>query len=142
MAEQFYTHHLGGFSEEELKQIKSSYEVYLADDHLNGDARERAALEMSGEIVTDSESDDPSAYLKSVHDEKLIAKKVAAIKRQVRRKRAKYISEQHFLRRKKSEHLNTIASKFPNIGQEIERYVESCCVGACRCLETHGSENV
>ena len=84
-AEQFYTHHLRGFSEEELKQIKSSYEAYLADDLLNGDVRERAALEMSGEIVTDSESDDPSTYLKSVHDEKLIAK-VAAIKRQVCRK--------------------------------------------------------
>lgn len=63
-------------------------------------ARERAALEMNGEIVTGSESDNPSAYLKSAQDEKLIAKKVAAIKRQVRRKRAKYISQQHFLGRK------------------------------------------
>ncbi len=130
MADQFYTHHLRSFSEEELKQIKNSYEAYLADEHLDGDARERAALEMSGQVVTDSESDDPSAYMKSVCDEKLIAKKVAAIKRQVRRKRAKYISDQHFLGRKKSKRLNTIISKFPNIGQEIERYVESCCVGA------------
>ena len=60
-------------------------------------ARKRAALEMNDEIITNSQSDNPSAYLKSAHDEKLIAKRVAAIRRQVRRKRAKYISQQHFL---------------------------------------------
>lgn len=99
VVDQFYTHHLGGFSQGELEQIKLSHEAYLADEHLYGEKCERTAQEINGDIVTDSESDNPSVYLKSVHDEasqELIAKKVAAIKRQIRRKRAKYISQQHF----------------------------------------------
>ena len=47
--------------------------------------RKRVALEMDGEIVIDSESDNPSAYLKSTQDKKLIAK-VAVIKQQVHQK--------------------------------------------------------
>ena len=68
-----------------------------------------------------------------MHDEaseKLIAKKVAAVKRQIRHKRAKYFSQQHYLGKKKSTNLSNIATKFPNIGQEIEQYVESCSMGA------------
>lgn len=133
VAEIFYANHLGCFSQEEVEQIKLSHEAFLAEEELYGDEHERANLEMNGEIVTDSESDDPSAYLKSVHDEaseKLIAKKIAAVKRQIRRKRAKYLSQQHYLGKKKSKSLSNIATKFPNIGQEIEHYVESCSVGA------------
>ena len=66
--------------------------------------RERAALEEDGEIETDSESDDPSAYIKSTLNEKQIAK-VTAIKRQVRRKRQRTLHQQHFLGR---ENLNVL----------------------------------
>ena len=75
IVDQFYTHHLGGFPQRKLEQIKLSHEAHLADEHLYGEELERTTQEINGE---------------------------------------------------------TIASKFPNIGQEIERYhsVESCCVGA------------
>ena len=60
----------------------------------------------------------------------IISKKVNVIRRQVRRHRAKFIASQHFLGKKRSKALHSIADKFPDIGSEIERYVASCNVGA------------
>lgn len=100
----------------------------MADEHLYGEECERTAQEINGNILTDSESDDPSAYIKSVHDEasqKLIAKKVAAIKRQIRQKRAKYISQQHFLGRKKSKSLDTIASNFQTLAKKFNAMLKA-----------------
>lgn len=70
----------------------------MADEHLYYGEREceRTAQDINGDIVTDSESDDPSAYITLVHDvasQKPIAKKIAAVKRQICRKQAKYISQ-------------------------------------------------
>ena len=56
MAEIFYANHLGFFSQEEAEQIKLSHEAFLAEEQLYGDECERANLEMTGEIVPDSES--------------------------------------------------------------------------------------
>ena len=54
---------------------------------------------LNGEIVTDSESDDPFGDMQ-LHSEEFqaaIDKKAAAIKRQTRKRRAKMIAQLHFM---------------------------------------------
>ena len=43
---------------------------------------------------------------------------------------AKKIEKERFLKRKKSKRLNTILQRFPNIGKDIENFVESRGIGA------------
>ena len=123
------------FTEEERKQIDLSFEAFWADEVINEKRKIRSQQLCNGDIVTDSESDDPSMYQKAiqtncVEGENVITKKVDAIKRQVRRARAKFIANQHYLGKKNSKALHSIAEKFPDIGSEIESYVSSCNVGA------------
>ena len=122
------------FTEGERKQIDLSFEAFWADEIINEKRKRRSQQLSNGDIVTDSESDDPSAYQggiqKCTERESIIAKKVDVIKRQVRRARAKFIANQHYLGKKKSKALHSIAEKYPDIGSEIESYVASCNVGA------------
>ena len=87
---------------------------------------------LNGETVTDLESDDPSTYLqpKSQEFEAVIEKKANAISRQVPRKRAKMIADQHFLGKRQSKCLSIIVQSYPDIGTTIEKFVEECNVGA------------
>lgn len=80
----------------------------------------RDDLLYGGGIVTDSETDDPSAYqralqTKCIEEESIVTKKVNTIRRQVRRRRAKFIANQHLLGKKKSKALHSIADKFPDL---------------------------
>ena len=91
--------------------------------------------QMNGLIVTESESDDPGAIQDatsvtdaSVRD--IVIKKRDSIKRQMRRRRAKRIAEQNFLRKKQTKRVNTILSRFPDIGKAIETFVKDNDVGA------------
>lgn len=123
------------FTEEECMQIDVSFEAFWEDEMMNERRKRRFQQLYSGTIVTDSESDDPDAYQRAlqtncIEGESIILKKVEAIKQRERRRRAKYIADQHFLGKRKSKALHSIANKFPDIGSEIERYVSSCNVGA------------
>ena len=60
----------------------------------------------------------------------MVRKKRAAIRRRAKRKQAKAEAERHFLSRKISKRTNTILKECPDIGKEIESYVQSCNVGA------------
>ena len=130
--EAFYQQLSSVLSESEIHEVDLSRDAFKADDMLYGYSRSRDRRVLNREVVTDSESDDPSAYLQpqSQEFEAAIEQKAAAIKRQIRRKRAKMIANQHFLGRRKSKRLSTIVESYLDIGTTIEKFVESCNVGA------------
>ena len=77
---------------------------------------------LNREVVTDSESDDPDAYLNSTvisESNIVIRKKVDAIRCQMRRQQAKYIERQNFLRKRKLKVLKSIPKKYPDIGKKL-----------------------
>ena len=89
----------------------------------------------SGIVVSVSESEDGEQWVgvKDVLDEKgrqLIARKIKSLRKMAARQAAKKIDNQQFLRKKRSKRVGTILYKFLDIGNEIERFVESRGVGA------------
>ena len=96
---------MGPGSESEVSLISESYEAYVASLSDAYDT-ERAARALNGDIVTESESDDPEDYT-GVHKEDLISDKCrkliasrVAIQRRARRQKSKIIAERRFLSRK------------------------------------------
>ena len=85
-----------GFEEHEVDLIKQSHDAYCAAE-AEECRQQRVANAINGDVVTDSESDDPDSYIgfdpKSELGEMVIVKKRAAIKRRARRLRAKMIAE-------------------------------------------------
>ena len=87
---------------------------------------------VNGEIVTDSESDNPDEYigisdLVSESGNKLIMKWRAVIRRQAQKMCAKIIAD---LSRRVSKRVSRILTECPDIGKTIEKYVEDHNVGA------------
>ncbi len=82
-----------------------------------------------------AETDDPDYYL-DLHDvasdkaKALIAKKRKQICRKARYLNNKQLAEQNFLSRKVSREVRGILNQFPNIGKEIETFVQDLSVGA------------
>ena len=90
---------------------------------------------VNGEVVTDSESDNPDDFvgLRSILSEtgkQLISKRRKAIKRRAQRERARAIAERRFLSRKVSKKVSRIMKECPDIGKCIEKFVEERKVGA------------
>lgn len=90
---------------------------------------------LNGNIVSESESDNPEDYvgLSSVSTErtkKIITKKRMSLAQRNRRLKAKKIAERNFLCRRTSKRVDTILHRFPNIGKSIESYVSDANVGA------------
>ena len=123
-----------GLYEKELSLLRMSYLAFCAAE---GDVydQDRIARAVNGEIVSESESENPEAYM-SVSDplstagRELITKKRAMIRRRARRRREKAIAEQRFLSRKVSKRVSKILQKFPDIGETIENFVQEHRVGA------------
>lgn len=111
--------------ENEMKQGKTSKEAFDVDQSSSRD-KHRAFDELNGMIVTESDSATPL----SPNNDETVMKRVAAIKRSVRRRRAKYIASQDFVGRQKLKPPNTIVHSYPDIGSTIEKFVESCIVDA------------
>lgn len=114
-------------STDEVKEVKVSQEAFKIDNDLYGYSRSRDSRILNGEVVTDSESADSSLL---VPRSEACKRKAAAIKRYIRRKRAKTIAKQNFLGRCKSKCLPSIVQMYPDIGNTIEKFVEECNVGA------------
>ena len=92
----------------------------------------RIADLLSGDIVSDSESDNPEDYvgitsLASENVKKIVARKRKALKRKVQRLKNKRIAESNFLSRKQ---ITSVVEKFPDIGETIESFVSDANVGA------------
>lgn len=96
---------------------------------------DREAAAFNGQIVTDSESEDPDQYL-GLHDvtsdkaKALITKKRKSLRRRARYLKSKQVAERNFLSRKVSRGVKGILKDFPNIGKEIENFVQESNVGA------------
>lgn len=90
---------------------------------------------LNGNIVSESESDNPEDYvgLSSVSTErtkKIITKKRMSLAQRNQRLKAKKIAERNFLCPQTSKRVDTILHRFPNIGKSIESYVSDANVGA------------
>ena len=96
---------------------------------------ERVARSVNGEVVLESESDDPEQYVGVKHvmseaGKLIVKKKRRAIKQRARRERARALAEKHFLSRKVSKRTSKILRDCPDIGERIERFVQDHNVGA------------
>lgn len=96
---------------------------------------QRDARIINGEVVSESESEDPQEFegIKTAMNEAskcLVRKRCIAIKRRARRLHAKAVAEKRFLSRKRSKAVSRILRDCPNIGETIELFVDDHSVGA------------
>ena len=120
-----------GFSQRQLELIVQSHHAFTGATSACYE-QERMARSINGEIVSESESEDPEQYIgvKSIMSEEgktLVQKKRTAIKRRARRLRAKALAERRFLSWKVSKRTSKILRDCPNIGQTIESFVQDQC---------------
>ena len=116
-------------SEHDLRLLQQSHSAYLQiekDD--NFQVREAAAF--NGDIVSESDSDNPDEFLPGSEAAVAIQKKVAAIRRKCCRDRAKAVCQKNYLGRKRNKKVRGILAKFPQIGKDIEHFVEERSIGA------------
>ena len=129
------------FSQRQLELAVQSHRAFVAATSASYE-EERMARSINGEIVSESESEDPEQYIgvKNVMSEAgklLVMKKRTAIKKRARRLRAKTLAERRFLSRKVSKRTSKILRHCPNIGETIESFVEDH-----RCLAQNWGSNI
>lgn len=90
--------------------------------------QERNVRSWNGEVVSESDSDNPDEYT-AANKQVLIQNKVQQIRRRAKRAKAKKLAAQNFLGRRKTAK-PTIVDKFPDVGKVIEKFVEERSVGA------------
>ena len=122
------------FSVKDMENLKQSHEAF----RLDCDRRiivDREANAINGQIVSDIESDDPEQY-SEIHNlahskaKCLVAKKRKLFRRQERYMKSKQLAERNFLSRRVSQKVTGIIDSCPNIGEEIEKFVQDCSIGA------------
>lgn len=121
-------------SSQALQLIEQSHLAYLVAEE-DGNCQDRIARIVNGEIVSESDSDDPGSYVGltdplSQAGKTLVAKKRASIQRRARRRQMKAVAEKRFLSRKISKKGSKILKQCPDIGKTIETYVQDRNVGA------------
>ena len=140
--EKFYDTQMEELRLESHKQLLSqSHGAFVTDSLVQQHLNVREASALNGEIVSDVESENPEAYvgLDNLHSENaktLIINRRKAIRRCCRYMKAKKIAEQNFLCRKTSRSVRGIVKEYPNIGKEIEDFVQECNIGADRWRRT------
>ena len=131
----FYSHLLDILNDmAKINLLKQSFDAFAATITPLPDVARTAAI-LSGETVSDSESDDADDYVGlatvvSPHAKKLIEKKRKSLARRIRRTKAKAIANANFLSKKISKKVKNVVDKFPDIGKTIENFVQDCNVGA------------
>ena len=123
-----------GLDEREIHLVNHSYHAFCAAEADNYD-QDWIARVVNGEVVSESESDNPESYAAisnalSTAGKELIAKKRKMIRTRARRRQQKIIAEQRIFSRKVSRRANRLLQKFPNIGETVQRFVEEHKVGA------------
>ena len=118
-------------TDSEREILQQSYRAFLA---VGNTEDTRIANMMNGDIVTDSESDNPEALVGqrrlSEKMKAVVVKRRAAIKRQKQRYKAKLLVEKRLLSRKVTKTLHGVLLECPGIGKEIEAFVSERNVGA------------
>ena len=117
------------FSEHELRLLQQSHAAYLHSEKYEAPQQVREAAALNGDIVSESDSDNPDDYLPGGEAAVVLKKKIAAIRCKCRRDRAKAVAQKNYLGRKRNKKTVGILAKFPDIGKEIERFVEERSVG-------------
>ena len=123
-----------GFTPTEIHKLELSFAAIQNDIHNSG-MSQRAVRALNGDTVTDSESDDPTQYV-GLHDVftasglSLVKKRRKAIKRRAQRLKAKAVVECDVLSRQRSQDVRGVLADHPNIGREIEAFVDDRGVGA------------
>lgn len=115
----------------EVPQLDSFTQELIVQSHRaskdSSYSEERTERIVNGEIVSESEEDNPEDYIGILCDVKsnteLIRKKRMAIKRKANRLRSKLLAEQRFLSRKVSKRTSKILQDHPDIGKTIESFV-------------------
>ena len=83
--------------------------AFKCDEEQHSYSRKKIARMLSGDIVTDSESDDPDLYHKN--KELAVKKKVVSMKRSAWRRKAKRIAGRKFLKWSYSKRANSKLEK-------------------------------
>ena len=109
--------------------------AFVTDSLLQKPRDDREAAAFNGEVVSDIDSEDPEDYvhLENLHSklgQAVIMKRRKAIRRRARYLRVKEITEQNYLGRRTSSSVRGILKQYPDIGKEIEDFVQQCNVGA------------
>ena len=118
----------------EISKLEVCFSAFLKDMQSSG-MRLREVRAINDEIVTDSESDDPSQYI-SLQDVlsptglELMKMHQKTIQWRAQRSKVKAVVEQKVLSRKHSQKVRRILAKHPDIGQKIEEFVKDRGVGA------------
>ena len=118
--------------ENEEQLIEQSRQVYLENrrmDEMNEEIEQMVVSE------SDESNIDPEewSYVDDALGPKakeLISWKVKSLRKQAARKAAKKIEAERLLKRKRSKCVGTILKKYPNIGNDIEKFVKSRGAGA------------
>ena len=90
---------------------------------------------LEGIVCSDSESDNPDEWigvpdLRTEAGKKLIQRERRRIRQKAKRQAAKRIAEECLLKRKIPKRVGRVLRDFPDIGKEIENFVQSKRVGA------------
>ncbi len=109
--------------------LEQSYSAFKSDEQQYAYDRNLVERLVNGEIVTDSESDNPDHYTNSRNKLLAIKKKIDALCRGAKRRCAKRIASNKYLQQK-TRKVETIVEKYPDIGKTIEEFVQDCNVGA------------
>lgn len=128
--EREHDHILSYLTDEECRLLHQSHAAYLESERAIAPIQAREAEALNGDIVSESESENPDDYLMTDKAKSLLKKKIDAIRRKNRRDRAKLVSQKRFLQRKQSKKVKGILEMFPDIGKTIEEYVEQRSIGA------------
>ena len=122
------------FSVKNMENLKQSHEAFRLDCERRIIV-DREANAINGQIVSDIESDDPEQYseiynLAHTKAKCLVAKKRKLFRHQERYMKSKQLAERNFLSRRVSRKVTGIIDSCPNIGEEIEKFVQDCSIGA------------
>ena len=134
-----YDHIIGHLTDQEHTLLQQSHAAYVETEKKDAPSQAREAEALNGNIVSESESDNPDSYVATDKVRALLKKKIEAIRKKCRRDRAKLVAQKHFLRRKQSKKVKGIVATYPDIGKTIEEYFQETSVGADAWRRTGGS---
>ena len=117
-------------AQKEKDLVAQSHDAFIHVQSTETPLQERQVAICNGLVVSESESDDPDEYGRVEQMKVLVQRRLTVIKRRARRNRAKLIAERNFLGRKRTKKTRSVLQQFPDIGKEIERFVEERSVGA------------
>ena len=121
---------LSNDEEREVEHSRQSFLLYYREKKIE----EREIDMLEGNVCSDSESDNPDEWidvdLRTDAGKKLIQKERRRIRQKAKRQAAKSVAEECLLRRKIPKRVGRVLRDFPDIGKEIENFVQSKRVGA------------